>query len=58
MKKLWYPILVLVVMLILAFLYFTGVLNDFQLKAGLVICTLCWFLGLALMDWVGKRGER
>lgn len=57
MKKLWYPILVLVVMLILALLYFTGALNDFQLKAGLVICTFLWFIGLALMDWVSKRGE-
>lgn len=57
MKKLWYPILVLAVMLILSLLYFTGTVNDLQLKTGLVICTILWFAGLALLDWVGKRRE-
>jgi len=55
MKKLWYPILVLVSMLVLASLYYGELLDDFQLKTGLLICTLFWFVGLAVMDFWGRR---
>ncbi len=58
MKRLWYPILVLMSMLVLALLYFGELLDDFQMKTGLVICTLFWFVGLAVMDFLGGKRKK
>jgi hypothetical protein len=45
-------------MLVLALLYFGELLDDFQMKTGLVICTLFWFVGLAVMDFLGGKRKK
>jgi hypothetical protein len=55
MKSLIYPIILLSAMLVVAILFYFDLMDDYQLKVGLFVCSLLWFAGLAVMDFVKKK---
>lgn len=57
MKKMLFPLLVLVAMFCIPVLFYLVLLDDAQLKSALVICTVVWFVGLFLSEKVIKKND-
>lgn len=57
MKKMLFPLLVLVAMFCIPVLFYLDLLDDAQLKSALVICTVVWFVGLFLSEKVIKKND-
>jgi hypothetical protein len=57
MKKMLFPILVLVALFGISLMYYQNLLNDIQLKSGLMICTVIWFVGLFLKEKLIKKND-
>ncbi|WP_373497301.1 hypothetical protein [Aquiflexum sp.] len=54
MRTTHFALFVLVVMFSLAVLYYMDLLNQSRLNLGLLICTVGWFAGLAILDFLKK----
>lgn len=57
MKRMLFPLLVLVAMFCIPVLFYLDLLDDAQLKSALVICTVVWFVGLFLSEKVIKKND-
>ncbi len=54
MRSTHFALFVLVVMFSLAILFYQDLLDQSQLNIGLLICTVGWFGGLAILDFLKK----
>lgn len=55
MKKYLFPLVILLVMFLASVFYYATILNDFQLKAVLTVCTVLWFVGLFIREKLLNR---
>lgn len=50
MKKYLLPLVILFSMLLASLFYYADVIDGFQLKSTLTICTVLWFVGLFVRE--------
>ncbi|SMD41583.1 hypothetical protein SAMN00777080_0108 [Aquiflexum balticum DSM 16537] len=55
MKSTYFALFILVVMFSLAILYYMEILNQSRLNLSLLICTVGWFGGLVILDFLNKN---
>jgi hypothetical protein len=56
MSKVWFPVLILSVMLLISILFYADMLGQAALNNGLFACTLLWFGGLLVADFWKRKG--
>lgn len=57
MKKILFPLLVLLAMFCIPVLFYLDLLDNAQLNSALVICTVVWFVGLFLSEKVIQKKD-